>query len=631
GKTLESHSKGKTTSAIKSLLELSPETACVIRDGKEITINASEVLHGDIFIVKPGQKIPVDGIVLEGISAVNESALTGESIPVDKSKGSEVYSATINQNGALTCKATKVGEETSLNQIIKLVEEASSSKAPVAKLADKVSGVFVPVVIVIALVTGSVWLAIGKTFGFALARAVSVLVISCPCALGLATPVAIMVGSGLGAKNGILFKNATALEECGKTDIVVLDKTGTVTEGNPIVTDVVLQDDITEDELLATAASLEAKSEHPLSKAIMNYILQKNISVVEAHSFEALPGFGVKATVDGKTLLGGNAELLKKIISPELLHKGNTLSEEGKTPLYFACDEKSLGIIAVADVAKKDSKKAIEQMQNENIQVVMLTGDNEKTANAIAKTVSIKNVIANVLPDDKDKVVSKLQQQGKVTMVGDGINDAPALTRAEIGIAIGAGTDVALEAADVVLMKSSLMDVVGAIHLSKAVLKNIKQNLFWAFCYNVIGIPVAAGVLFPAFGIVLNPMIGSLAMSLSSFCVVTNALRLNLFNPYKKIHSAKNNLPLELIQNNQDTNNESTMEALMTKTISIEGMMCNNCKMHVENALLKVQGVSAVNASVENKNATVTLAEDVANDVLANAVTEAGYTVNGVQ
>ncbi|WP_315330116.1 heavy metal translocating P-type ATPase, partial [Treponema socranskii] len=544
GKTLESYSKGKTTSAIKSLMDLAPEKAHVMRDGKEVTIPASEVKVGDVFIVRPGERIPVDGTVTEGASAVNESALTGESLPVDKERGSEVSAATLNQNGFLTCRATRVGSDTSLSKIIDMVENAAATKAPAAKLADKVSGIFVPAVIVLAFVTGIVWLATGAEAGFALARAVSVLVISCPCALGLATPVAIMVGSGLGAKHGILFKTAAALEACGKTDVVVLDKTGTLTEGKPRVTDIYA--DESEEKLLKIAASLEAKSEHPLSRAVMETVAERRITYETAGDFTALPGFGVCGTVKGKSALGGNAALMEEhhVLSASLKERGEAFAEEGKTPLYFAEDGKALGIIAVADVAKSDSAEAVRALHDEGIAVVMLTGDNRRTARAVAKTVGIRSVVSDVLPDGKDEVVSRLQTYGRVAMVGDGINDAPALTRADIGIAIGAGTDVALDAADVVLMKSTLSDVSAAVNLSRGVLTNIKENLFWAFCYNVIGIPVAAGALFPAFGIALNPMLGAAAMSLSSFCVVTNALRLNLFDIYKKRKTKKR--PAEL-------------------------------------------------------------------------------------
>ena len=654
GKTLESYSKGKTTNAIKSLMDLAPEEAHVMRDGKEVTIPASEVKVGDLFIVRPGERIPVDGTVSEGASAVNESALTGESLPVDKTEGSCVSAATLNQNGFLTCRATRVGSDTSLSKIIDMVETAAATKAPAAKLADKVSGIFVPAVIVLAVGTGIVWLAAGAEAGFALARAVSVLVISCPCALGLATPVAIMVGSGLGAKHGILFKTAAALEACGKTDVVVLDKTGTLTEGKPRVTDIYT--DESEERLLKIAGSLEAKSEHPLSRAVMEAVAERRIDYETADDFTALPGFGVRGTVAGKSAFGGNAALMEEnhLLSASLKERGEAFAEEGKTPLYFAEGGKALGIIAVADVAKSDSAEAVRALHDEGIAVVMLTGDNRRTARAVAKTVGIRSVVSDVLPDGKDEVISRLQTYGRVAMVGDGINDAPALTRADIGIAIGAGTDVALDAADVVLMKSTLSDVSAAVNLSRGVLTNIKENLFWAFCYNVIGIPVAAGALFPAFGIALNPMLGAAAMSLSSFCVVTNALRLNLFDIYKKRKSKKK--PVELPDEaftadgkaatapapdgkaantftaaDGAVNNDITEEPKMTKTITIDGMMCDHCRRHVEKALSAIDGVTKVAVSLKDKNAVVTLSKDVDEKTLFDAVSEAGYTPLGVR
>ena len=644
GKTLESYSKGKTTNAIKSLMDLAPEKAHVVRGGKEVTIPASEVKVGDVFIVRPGERIPVDGTVSEGASAVNESALTGESLPVDKTEGSCVSAATLNQNGFLTCRATRVGSDTSLSKIIDMVENAAATKAPAAKLADKVSGIFVPAVIVLAVGTGIVWLAAGAEAGFALARAVSVLVISCPCALGLATPVAIMVGSGLGAKHGILFKTAAALEACGKTDVVVLDKTGTLTEGKPRVTDIYA--DESEEKLLKVAASLEAKSEHPLSRAVMEAVAERRIAYKTADDFTALPGFGVRGTVRGKSAFGGNAALMEErhVLSASLKERGEAFAEEGKTPLYFAEDGKALGIIAVADVAKSDSAEAVRALHDEGIAVVMLTGDNRRTARAVAKTVGIRSVVSDVLPDGKDEVISRLQTYGRVAMVGDGINDAPALTRADIGIAIGAGTDVALDAADVVLMKSTLSDVKAAVNLSRGVLTNIKENLFWAFCYNVIGIPVAAGVLYPAFGIALNPMLGAAAMSLSSFCVVTNALRLNLFDIYKKRKSKKRpvELPYEAFTADGKAantftaadgavNNDITEEPKMTKTITIDGMMCDHCRQHVEKALSAIDGVTKVAVSLKDKNAVVTLSKDVDEKTLSGAVSEAGYTPLGVR
>ena len=633
GKTLESYSKGKTTNAIKSLMDLAPEEAHVIRGGTETTIPASEVKVGDVFIVRPGERIPVDGTVTEGASAVNESALTGESLPVDKAAGSGVSAATLNQNGFLTCRATRVGSDTSLSKIIDMVENAAATKAPAAKLADKVSGIFVPVVIALAFAAGIVWLAAGAEFGFALARAVSVLVISCPCALGLATPVAIMVGSGLGAKHGILFKTAAALEACGKTDIVVLDKTGTLTEGKPRVTDIYADED--EEKLLKIAASLEAKSEHPLSRAVTAFVAERNIAFENADDFAALPGFGVRGTVEGKTAFGGNAALMEErhLLPVRLKEKGEAFAEEGKTPLYFAHDGKALGIIAVADVAKPDSAEAVRALYGEGIAAVMLTGDNRCTARAVAKTVGITSVVSDVLPDGKDEVVSRLQKFGRVAMVGDGINDAPALTRADIGIAIGAGTDVALDAADVVLMKSTLTDVSAAVNLSRGVLTNIKENLFWAFCYNVIGIPIAAGVLYPVFGIALNPMLGAAAMSLSSLCVVTNALRLNLFDIYKKRKAKKRpiELPDEAFAADGAARKDITEEQKLTKTIAIDGMMCDNCRKHVEKALSALDGVTKVDVSLKDKNAVVTLAKDVDDKTLSSAVTEAGYTPLGVR
>ena len=645
GKTLESYSKGKTTNAIKSLMDLAPEEAHVMRGGKEVTIPASEVKVGDLFIVRPGERIPVDGTVTEGASAVNESALTGESLPVDKERGSEVSAATLNQNGFLTCRATRVGSDTSLSKIIDMVENAAATKAPAAKLADKVSGIFVPAVIVLAFVTGIVWLATGAEAGFSLARAVSVLVISCPCALGLATPVAIMVGSGLGAKHGILFKTAAALEACGKTDVVVLDKTGTLTEGKPRVTDIYA--DESEEKLLKIAASLEAKSEHPLSRAVMETVAERRIAYETAGDFTALPGFGVRGTVRGKSAFGGNAALMEEhhVLSVSLKERGEAFAEEGKTPLYFAEDGKALGIIAVADVAKSDSAEAVRALHDEGIAVVMLTGDNRRTARAVAKTVGIRSVVSDVLPDGKDEVISRLQTYGRVAMVGDGINDAPALTRADIGIAIGAGTDVALDAADVVLMKSTLSDVSAAVNLSRGVLTNINENLFWAFCYNVIGIPVAAGALFPAFGIALNPMLGAAAMSLSSFCVVTNALRLNFFDIYKKRKAKKR--PVELpdeaftadgkaanassLTADGAANKDITEEPKMTKTITIDGMMCDHCRQHVEKALSAIDGVTKADVSLKDKNAVVTLSKDVDEKMLSDAVSEAGYTPLGVR
>jgi P-type Cu2+ transporter len=643
GKTLEAYSRGKTTDAIRSLMDLAPETAHVIREGKELTIPAAQVRTGDTFIVRPGERIPVDGNVTSGASAVNESALTGESLPVDKMPGSGVSAATLNQNGFLTCTATRVGGDTTLSQIITMVENAAATKAPVAKLADKVSGIFVPVVIALAVITGIVWMIAGKEFGFALARAVSVLVISCPCALGLATPVAIMVGSGLGAKHGILFKTAAALEAAGKTDIVVLDKTGTVTEGKPQVTDVIPADGVTEQELLAFAGALEEKSGHPLARAVLEKARAENSSYVPVQDFAALPGYGVKGVVQpvetdnemissagaGTAAYGGNAALMEEqgLLSAGMKQRGAELSGEGKTPLYFAAGGKMLGIIAVADVARKDSADAVRRLHELGIQVVMLTGDNRRTAQAVAKQVGIMHVVSDVLPGGKDDAVAELAKYGKVMMVGDGINDAPALTRADTGVAVGAGTDVALDAADVVLMKSTLADVPAAVQLSRQVLVNIRENLFWAFIYNVIGIPVAAGALIPAFGIVLNPMLGAAAMSLSSFCVVTNALRLNLFNIYRPARKGGKKLVLLPDHTAGNQNIADIMEESgMKKTISIDGMMCDHCRMHVEKALAAVDGVSKVEVSLADKKADVTLGKDVADKVLMDAVTGAGYT-----
>ena len=632
GKTLEARSKGKTTDAIKSLMNLAPKTARILRDGKEEIIAAEDVRIGDIFIVRPGESIPVDGVVLSGESAVNESALTGESLPVDKSIGSHVSAATLNQHGAITCEATRVGDDTTLNQIIEMVENAAATKAPIAKIADKVSGIFVPAVISIALIVLIVWLLAGQTFGYALARAISVLVISCPCALGLATPVAIMVGSGSGAKHGVLFKTAASLEAAGRTQYVVLDKTGTVTVGHPAVTDILPADGISREELLSLAAALEANSEHPLACSVREKAQEENIHIPAVTSFSALPGHGVSAVISGKSALGGNAALMlkKRLMTPSFASLGEKLSSEGKTPLYFACDGKLLGIIAVADTVKTDSAQAIGELRAMGVQPVMLTGDNRRTALAIAQQVGIEAVVSDVLPGDKEAVVRKLSEFGKVAMVGDGINDAPALTRADIGIAIGAGADVALDAADVVLMKSSLLDVVAAIRLSRQTLRNIHQNLFWAFFYNCIGIPVAAGALIPLFGIQLSPMLGAAAMSLSSFCVVSNALRLNLFDP-RKPHAQSNRKPLPLPEFlfGITDKNEKTEEKEMT--LHIEGMMCMRCVAHVEKALKAVEGVAEVNVSLEENKAVVTLSAPVAADVLKKAVEDDGYTVTSIE
>ena len=632
GKTLEARSKGKTTDAIKSLMDLAPKTARILRDGKEEIIAAEDVRIGDIFIVRPGESIPVDGTVLSGESAVNEAALTGESLPVDKSIGSHVSAATLNQHGVITCEATRVGDDTTLNQIIEMVENAAATKAPIAKIADKVSGIFVPAVISIALIVLAVWLLAGQTFGYALARAISVLVISCPCALGLATPVAIMVGSGSGARHGVLFKTAASLEAAGRTQYVVLDKTATVTVGHPAVPAIRPADGTSREELLSLAAALEANSEHPLARAVREKAQEENIHIPAVTSFTALPGHGVSASLGSKPALGGNAALIlkKRLMTSSFSALGEKLSAEGKTPLYFACDGKLLGVIAVADTVKPDSAQAIEELRAMGVQPVMLTGDNRRTAQAIAQQVGIEAVVSDVLPGDKEAVVRKLSEFGKVAMVGDGINDAPALTRADTGIAIGAGADVALDAADVVLMKSSLLDVVAAIRLSRQTLRNIHQNLFWAFFYNCIGIPVAAGALIPLFGIQLSPMLGAAAMSLSSFCVVSNALRLNLFDPSMP-HAQSNRKPLplpEFLFGIADKN-EKTEEKEMT--LHIEGMMCMRCVAHVEKALKAVEGVAEVNVSLEENKAVVTLSAPVAADVLKKAVEDDGYTVTSIE
>jgi len=631
GKMLEARSKGKTTDAIKKLMDLSPKTARVIRDGKEIEISADDMVQGDIFTVRPGESIPADGIITEGESAVNEAALTGESLPVDKAVGSKVSAATINQNGFLVCKATHVGEDTALSKIIELVENAASTKAPVAKLADKVSGIFVPVVIAIATVTLIVWLIAGQTFGFALARAISVLVISCPCALGLATPVAVMVGSGVGAKNGILFKTAAALEAAGKTDIAVFDKTGTLTEGRPEVTDISAVFGTTED-LVKTAAALEAKSEHPIAKAIVRYSEKLNFEPYTAEDFSALPGHGVVGTVNGKKVIGGNISLMNdnKIDISAVVKETKKLAESGKTPLYFAADGKLFGIIAVADEIKSDSKAAIEELKELGIRTVMLTGDNRATAKATATAIGTEDAIAEVLPDGKEEVIRKLAENGKVAMIGDGINDAPALTRADTGIAVGAGTDIATDAADIVLMRAGIKDVPAAIRLSRQVLKNIKENLFWAFFYNVLCIPLAAGVFIPIIGLELDPMFGAAAMSLSSLFVVTNALRLNLFDIHKKHSTHKKAVDLPIISGSilgdENINNENiTEETQMTKTIYIEGMMCEKCAAHVKKALNAVEGVSDTAVDLAGKKAVVTLTKDVDNATLKAAVDEEGY------
>ena len=628
GKTLEAYSKGKTTDALKSLMNLAPKMATVIRNEQEMLISADQVKKGDIFLVKPGESIPVDGIVLEGNSAIDEAALTGESIPVDKAVGDTVSAATINQSGFIKCEATRVGEDTTLSQIIKIVSDAAATKAPIAKIADKVSGIFVPAVITIAIITIIGWILAGESVGFALARGISVLVISCPCALGLATPVAIMVGNGVGAKHGILFKTAVSLEEAGKVDIVALDKTGTITNGQPKVTDILPVDGISEQELLETAFSLEKKSEHPLAKAIVEYGEEKNFTVSVVDNFKAVPGNGLTGTLNEETLIGGNLLFIEKSlsISKELKHSAEQLASAGKTPLFFAKENRLLGMIAVADVIKEDSPQAIKELKAMGIHVVMLTGDNERTAKAIGEQAGVDNVIAGVLPDGKESVIQALGKKGKVAMVGDGINDAPALTRADVGIAIGAGTDVAMDAADVVLMKSKLADVPAAIRLSRGVLRNIHENLFWAFFYNTIGIPLAAGLLIPVLGWKLNPMFGAAAMSLSSFCVVTNALRLNLLNirSTKKDKKKKNAIDVSLININ---NNEKKEVNEMTKTMNIKGMMCGHCEAAVKKALEALPEVASAEVSHEKGTAVVTLEKEIADDILKKTVEDKDYEV----
>ena len=623
GKMLEARSKGKTTDALKSLMKLAPKTATVVRDGQEMTIPVEQVRRDDVFVVRPGESIPVDGVVLEGMSAVNESALTGESVPTDKAPGDAVSAATVNQSGFLRCRATRVGEDTTLSQIIQMVSDAAATKAPIAKIADKVSGVFVPAVIGIALVTTIVWLLIGKPVGYALARGISVLVISCPCALGLATPVAIMVGSGLGAKNGILFKTAASLEETGRIEIVALDKTGTITSGEPKVTDILPAEGIPAEELLRLANTLERRSEHPLAKAILEYAKEQNVSAEEVADFQALPGNGLTATLDGKPLCGGNDTFIGTTtpVSPEMKAQAAKLAEAGKTPLWFSYDGKLLGVVAVADVIKEDSPQAVRELQNMGIRVVMITGDNERTAKAIGAQAGVDRVIAGVLPDGKEREIRKLKTEGKVAMVGDGINDAPALTRADIGVAIGAGTDVAIDAADVVLMKSRLSDVPAAIRLSRATLRNIHQNLFWAFFYNTIGIPLAAGVFIPL-GLTLNPMFGAAAMSLSSFCVVSNALRLNLFKLRDVRHDHKHV--------NHSKKREVKEKNEMEKTMKITGMMCGHCEARVKKVLEAVEGVAEAKVSHEAGTAVVTLNAPVDDAVLKKAVEDQDYKVTEI-
>ena len=672
GKMLEARSKGKTTDALKGLMKLAPKTAVIIRDGVETKVPIEEVKKGDVFVVRPGENIPVDGVVLEGASAVNEAALTGESIPVDKAQGDPVSAATVNQSGYLRCEATRVGEDTSLSQIIRMVSDAAATKAPIAKIADRVSGVFVPAVITIAVVTTIVWLLAGQTFGFALARGISVLVISCPCALGLATPVAIMVGNGMGAKNGILFKTAVSLEETGKMDIVALDKTGTITSGEPRVTDVIPSGGVTEKELVSLALSLEKKSEHPLAKSVLLYAKEQQVDAPEAADFQALPGNGLSGTLDGALLAGGSFSYISghTTVSAQEQASFERLASEGKTPLCFMKNGRLAGMIAVADVIKEDSPQAVKELQNMGIRVVMLTGDNERTARAIGAQAGVDEVIAGVLPDGKESVIRSLKEQGKVAMVGDGINDAPALTRADIGIAIGAGTDIAIDAADVVLMKSRLSDVPAAIRLSRATLRNIHENLFWAFFYNVVGIPLAAGLWYPIFGWKLNPMFGAAAMSLSSFCVVTNALRLNLF----KMHDASKDHPMRKraekaankggekaenagavrmgaedtrsigqtangnetvakeMQKSENQKNNINMEGItMTKTMNIEGMMCGHCEARVKKALEALAGVESAEVSHEKGTAIVSMSADVADDTLKEAVEAQDYKVDSIQ
>jgi len=635
GKMLEAHSKGKTTDALKSLMQLAPKTATVVRDGVEQEISVDAVKKGDIFVVRPGENIPVDGEIIDGTTAVNESALTGESIPVDKQPKDAVSAATVNQSGFIKCRATRVGEDTTLSQIIQMVSDAAATKAPIAKIADRVSGVFVPAVITIAIITIIAWLIAGETVGFALARGISVLVISCPCALGLATPVAIMVGNGKGAKSGILFKTAASLEATGRTQIVALDKTGTITSGEPKVTDIVPDDTFFEEngnnagKLLAIAASVEAKSEHPLAKAIMERAKTDEIAVAEVTDFSAVVGNGLTAILAGKMIKAGNLAFVSKFVkvSDDMRAKSVEFSKEGKTPLFFAADDRLCGIIAVADTIKEDSPEAVRQLKNMGIRVVMLTGDNEQTANAIGKQAGVDEVIAGVLPDGKEAVIRKLKKQGRVAMVGDGINDAPALTRADMGIAIGAGSDVAIDAADVVLMKSRLIDVPAAVRLSRATLTNIHENLFWAFFYNVIGIPLAAGLWYPLLGWKLNPMFGAAAMSLSSFCVVTNALRLNLCRVYDPKHDRKATPDRK---NKTNKPNESE-EKSMTKTMNIEGMMCGHCEARVKKALEALDAVSEAAVSHESGTAVVTLSSDISDEKLKETVEAEDYKVTSIQ
>ena len=628
GKMLEARSKGKTTDALKGLMKLAPKTATVIRNGAEATVPIDQVVKGDVFVVRPGESIPVDGVILEGSSAVNEAALTGESIPVDKAAGDHVSAATVNQSGFIKCKATRVGEDTTLSQIIKMVSDAAATKAPIAKIADRVSGVFVPAVITISIITTMIWLLTGHEFGYALARGISVLVISCPCALGLATPVAIMVGNGMGAKNGILFKTAVSLEEAGKIQIVALDKTGTITSGQPEVTDILPAEGITEKELLTLAYALEKKSEHPLAKAVLEKAFALGLTAPEVTDFQALTGNGLSAALGSDKLIGGSMKYISTLVpvSKALMSQAEKLAEAGKTPLLFARNNQLLGIIAVADVIKPDSPQSVKELQSMGIHVVMLTGDNERTARAIGAQAGVDQVIAGVLPDGKESVIRSLKEKGKVAMVGDGINDAPALTRADIGIAIGAGTDVAIDAADVVLMKSQLSDVPAAIRLSRATLRNIHENLFWAFFYNVIGIPLAAGVWIPIFGWTLNPMFGAAAMSLSSFCVVTNALRLNLF----KVHNVSSNINNPNVSNNINNTSKKENTTMIKVTVNVTGMMCGHCEAHVNKAVEAAFGVQNVVSSHEAGTTTFTAPEKVDEAKLRQVITDAGYEVTGI-
>ena len=632
GKMLEARSKGKTTDALKSLMKLAPKTAIVVRKGQELTVPIEQVQKGETFVVRPGENIPVDGVILEGTTAVNESALTGESIPVDKETGDMVSAATVNQSGFIKCEATRVGEDTTLSQIIKMVSDAAATKAPIAKIADRVSGVFVPAVITIAVITTIIWLLAGQTFGYALARGISVLVISCPCALGLATPVAIMVGNGMGAKNGILFKTAVSLEEAGKVQIVALDKTGTITSGQPEVTDILPAEGVTETELLTLACALEKKSEHPLAKAVLKKAEEENLATGEVTGFQALPGNGLSAILGSDKLTGGSMKFIsgQTKVSADLNRRAEQLAEQGKTPLLFTRNGKLLGIIAVADVIKEDSPRAVKELQNMGIRVVMLTGDNERTAKAIGAQAGVDDVIAGVLPDGKESVIRALKEQGKVAMVGDGINDAPALTRADIGIAIGAGTDIAIDAADIVLMKSQLSDVPAAVRLSRATLRNIHENLFWAFFYNIIGIPLAAGVWIPLFGWNLNPMFGAAAMSLSSFCVVTNALRLNLFQIHNAAKDKEIKNPVTLHISHDENIKEKENKTMVKVTVNVEGMMCGHCEAHVNKAIQAAFGAEDVVSSHENGTTVFSVPEKVDEAKVEEVIKEAGYEFKGI-